>query len=181
MKLIFLHGPAAAGKLTVAKELSRLTAIPVFHNHLVVDAVGAIFEFGSAPFVRLREEMWLAAFREAAEAGRSLIFTFAPERTVRPEFIAHTIETVERHDGQVLFVALACSGDELARRIEAPSRAAFGKLKSRALFAELQAAGAFEFPPLPDSGLTLDTGALAPEAAARKIREFFALPDAAGA
>jgi hypothetical protein len=100
---------------------------------------------------------------------------------VRPEFIAHTIEAVESRGGQVLFVALTCAGDELARRIEAPSRAAFGKLKSRALFAELQAAGAFEFPPLPDSGLTLDTGALTPEAAARKIREFFALPDAAGA
>jgi acyl-CoA synthetase (AMP-forming)/AMP-acid ligase II len=178
MRLIFIHGPAASGKLTVARELARLTALPLFHNHLVVDAVAALFPFGSAPFVRLREETWLAHFREAAEADHSLIFTFAPERTVRPEFIARTIETVESRGGRVVFVALTCAPDEIERRIEAPSRAQFGKLASKAFFRELQGAGAFDFPPLPDSGLTLDTGALAPEAAAVKIRDFLGLPAA---
>jgi hypothetical protein len=178
MRLIFIHGPAACGKLTVARALSRLTSIPVFHNHLVVDAVAALFPFGSAPFVRLREEMWLAAFREAAKADRSLIFTFHPERSVRPEFIGQTIEAVESRGGQVDFVALVCAADELERRIEAPSRAEFGKLASKAFFRELQSAGAFDFPPLPDGGLTLDTGRLASEAAAVKIRDFLGLPGA---
>jgi hypothetical protein len=178
MHLIFIHGPAASGKLTVARELARLTALPLFHNHLVVDAVAALFPFGSAPFVRLREETWLAAFREAAEADRSLIFTFAPECTVRPEFIAQTIETIESRGGHVNFVSLTCALDELERRVEAPSRAEFGKLASKAVFRKLQSSGAFEFPPLPDSGLTLDTGALAPEAAAAQIRDFLGLPAA---
>jgi hypothetical protein len=181
MRLIFIHGPAACGKLTVARELARLTGLPLFHNHLVVDAVAALFPFGSAPFVRLREEMWLEAFREAAAADRSLIFTFHPERTVRPEFIGHTIETVESHGGRVTFVALTCARDELERRIEAPSRAEFGKLASKAFFRELQNSGAFDFPPLPDSGLTLDTGRLAPEAAAAKIRDFLGLEPAPAA
>ncbi len=176
MRLIFIHGPAACGKLTVARELARLTGLPLFHNHLVVDAVAALFPFGSAPFVRLREEMWLAAFREAAEADRSLIFTFHPERTVRPEFIDQTIGTIESRGGQVTFVALACAEDELQRRIEAPSRAEFGKLASKAFFRELHRAGAFDFPPLPDGGLTLDTGVLAPETAAAQIRDFLGLP-----
>jgi hypothetical protein len=181
MHLIFLHGPAASGKLTVARELAKLTGLPLFHNHLVVDTVASLFPFGSAPFVRLREETWLAHFREAAEADHSLIFTFAPERTVRPEFIAQTIETVESRGGQVVFVALICAQDELERRIEAPSRAQFGKLASKAFFIELLGSGAFDFPPLPDSGLTLDTGRLAPEATAAQIRDFLGLPPAPGA
>lgn len=174
MRLIFLHGPAGVGKLTVACELSRLVDIPVFHNHLVVDAVTAIFPFGSAPFVRLREEMWLAAFREAAGAGRSLIFTFAPERTVRPEFVHNAIETIEAANGRGVFIALACAREELGRRVEAPSRAAFGKLNSKARLVELEAAGAFEFPHLPPSDLALDTTTLAPAEAAAQIRDFLA-------
>src|ERR1700689_4907429 len=175
MRLIFIHGPAACGKLTVARALHRLTGIAVFHNHLVVDAVSALFDFGSEPFVRLREEMWLAAFGEAARAGQSLIFTFAPERTVRPAFIGRAVETVEAAGGRVLFVKLACSEAEQERRIDAASRKEFGKLNSPALLRELLQAGAFDFPPLPDSGLTIDTGAHTPEQAAARICDFFGL------
>jgi cytidylate kinase len=39
MKLLFLYGPAASGKLTIARELTTLTGFALFHNHLVVDAV----------------------------------------------------------------------------------------------------------------------------------------------
>jgi hypothetical protein len=173
MRLIFIHGPAAVGKLTVARELAKLVSMPVFHNHLVVDAVGALFAFGTPEFIRLREEMWLAAFREAANAGQSLIFTFAPERTVRAEFIGETIATVERHGGRVVFVALTCSSAEIERRIESPSRAEFCKLKSGRLFRDLSAAGAFDFPPLPEV-LTLDTGRFSPSETATQIRDYLA-------
>ena len=71
MKLIFLYGPAASGKLTIARELATLTGFALFHNHLVVDAVAAVFPFGSERFVKLREQFWLAMFHEAAEAGYS--------------------------------------------------------------------------------------------------------------
>ena len=56
MKLIFIHGPVASGKLTIARALAALTGLAVFHNHLVVDAVAAVFPFGSEPFIRLREQ-----------------------------------------------------------------------------------------------------------------------------
>ncbi|MFD2498935.1 hypothetical protein ACFSTI_08890 [Rhizorhabdus histidinilytica] len=47
MQLVFLHGPVAAGKLTVARLVAERTGIALFHNHLVVDAVAAVFPFGS--------------------------------------------------------------------------------------------------------------------------------------
>lgn len=175
MDLIFIHGPAASGKLTVARALGRQTGIRVFHNHLVVDALTAAFDFGSEPFVRLREAFWLSVFGEAAKTKESLIFTFAPERTVRASFIAATTQTVEQAGGHVRFVALTVSDAEQERRIDAASRQEFGKLKSRALLRELRAAGAFDFPPLPDSGLTIDTDAATPEDVAGQICAFFGL------
>lgn len=39
MKLLFIYGPPASGKLTVAREPAALTGYRLFHNHLVVDAL----------------------------------------------------------------------------------------------------------------------------------------------
>src|SRR5271170_4582545 len=106
MELVFIHGPAAAGKLTVARELRAITGFGVFHNQLVVDALTPVFEFGSPQFVKLREEMWLGVFEEAARAGRSLIFTFVPEKTVTESFVRETVNVVHAKGGRVLFVQL---------------------------------------------------------------------------
>lgn len=71
MKLIFIYGPAAAGKLTVARVLAEQTGVALFHNHLVVDAVMAVFPFGSEPFVRLREHFgWRSLQRRQLLADR---------------------------------------------------------------------------------------------------------------
>jgi dephospho-CoA kinase len=82
MKLIFIYGPPASGKLTIARKLSELTGLPVFHNHLIVDAVQSVFPFGTPTFNALRESFWLTMMREAARERRSLLVTFAPEPTV---------------------------------------------------------------------------------------------------
>jgi len=167
LKLIFLHGLPGVGKLTVARALSELTGFGVFHNHLTVDLVGAVFEFGSPPFVELREMIWLEVFSRAAEAQLGgLIFTFAFDRTVRGDFIERTREAVESSGGEVLFVELRCSPEELERRIEQPSRRGGGKLNSAGWFRELSEAGAFVDPGIPAERLVLDTtGIDAPDAA----------------
>lgn len=156
MKLIFIHGAPAVGKLTVARELASLTGFRLFHNHLTVDLVSSLFPFGSEPFIKLREQTWLAAFAEAARENVSLIFTFNPERTVRERFIQETIDVVESAGGQVVFVELTCAEEELERRMEDASRKEFGKLTSLEQYRSLKDSGAFEFPQLP-KGIVLDT------------------------
>ena len=158
MKLVFLHGLPGVGKLTVARELAKLTGFRVFHNHLAVDLVLSVFEFGGPPFVELREEIWLAVFSRAAAAGLDgLIFTFAFDRTVRHDFIDNAREVVESSGGEILFVELECSTQELERRIEQPSRQRFGKLSSVEQFRALREAGAFVTPGIPAARLTVDT------------------------
>ncbi len=169
MKLIFLYGPVAAGKLTVARELARITGLPLFHNHLVVDAVGAVFPFGSESFVKLRERFWMETFTEAAGAQRSLIFTFAPERTVAPDFPHRVQALVEAAGGQVCFVQLTVSGQEQERRIADPSRARFGKLMSRDLLRELRPMFEACLAAMPAPQIVIDTDTATPEAAARQI------------
>ena len=64
VELIFIHGPPAVGKLTVGKALSAASGLPLFHNHLVVDAVLSVFPFGSESAGRMRESLWLTMFAE---------------------------------------------------------------------------------------------------------------------
>jgi adenylate kinase len=167
VKLIFIHGLPGVGKLTVARELAKLTGFRVFHNHLSVDLAESVFEFGSPPFVELREKVWLEVFIRAAAANLDgLIFTFAFDRTVRGSFIENTREVIESSGGEILFVELRCSTEELETRIEHPSRRGFGKLSSVEQFRALKEAGAFVDPGIPTGRLVLDTTELsAPDAA----------------
>jgi hypothetical protein len=179
VQLIFLHGPGAVGKLTVGEALKARTGLPLFHNHLVVDAALSVFPFGSPEFVRLRHAWWLAMFEAAAQAGRSLIFTFAPESTVPESFPREAVEAVERHGGQVRFVGLVCDDQVREGRIEAPSRARWGKLNSLALARELRAQGSNQFPELP-AEVVVDTGAMTPGDAAERIATALGLPVVSG-
>jgi hypothetical protein len=174
MQLIFLYGHAAAGKLTVGRHLARLTGLPLFHNHLVVDAVGSLFPFGSVEFVRLREAWWLDAFAAAAKAGRSLIFTFAPEPSVAPTFPERVRALIEGGGGSVLFVALHVSPEDQERRLDAPSRSEFGKLRSLDLLRALRSSFDASLAAMPPAVLSIDTGITVPEDAARRIAELVA-------
>src|SRR5262245_10594622 len=112
MKLIFLYGLPGTGKLTIARELSAMTGIRLFHNHLTVDLLLSVFPFGSKAFVDLRESIWLSVFEEAAFLP-AMIFTFNPENTVRQSFIEKAMQTVESRRGEVLFVEVVCDPAEL--------------------------------------------------------------------
>ena len=170
MKLLFLYGPAASGKLTIARELVTLTGFALFHNHLVVDAVAAVFPFGSERFVKLREQFWLAMFREAAEEGHSLIFTFAPEASVAADFPDRARQAVEAAGGEIIFVRLTLSRDEQERRIGNPDRAAFRKLRSLDLLRELRDQFTASEAAMPPAALTIDTGATKSTAASRPLQ-----------
>jgi hypothetical protein len=172
MEVVFVYGPPGAGKLTVGRRLARLTGLPLFHNHLVVDAVGAVFPFGSEQFVRLRQSFWLQTFTEAARSGRSLIFTFAPEATVNASFPDRVRAAVEPFGGSVVFISLTVSREEQERRIGDPSRSEFGKLTSLDLLRELRDGFETSAAAMPVAELSIDTDTCDPVEAAACIASY---------
>jgi chloramphenicol 3-O-phosphotransferase len=95
---------------------------------------------------------------------------------VRPEFIGRTTDILQAAGGEVHFVALTCPLEVLEQRIGNPSRAQFMKLRSVETFRKIRQHGLERFPPLPSSGLTLDTGTMPPGESARRICAHFHLP-----
>ena len=74
MKLVFLFGNAAVGKMTVGQELMKITDLRLFHNHMTIEPVLEVFgTFDSHVIMRLREVF----FEEFAKSDRyGMIFTF---------------------------------------------------------------------------------------------------------
>lgn len=170
MRFVVLYGRPAVGKLTVARELAQLSGWRLFHNHLVVDALLAVFDFGSPPFVDLRESIWLDVFVRASVAGvPGLIFTFNPENTVRQAFIDRLVADAHARGDELRLIELTCSPADAEARLAASSRLDTGKLTSLELYCKLSSEGAFDRPHLPPPELSIDTGTLSAAEAARQI------------
>jgi AAA domain len=176
MKLIFLYGLPATGKLTVARELAAMTGYKLFHNHLTVDLLLSVFEFGSPAFVALREEIWLSVFDRAGSSQMpGLISTFAPEPTVQTGFLKNVAATVEKRGGEVDFVELVCPRSELRRRLGNPSRLEHRKLTSVTIFDQAYSTREFDGYSLPKPRLSIDTSLCTAAHAAAKIAEVLEL------
>ncbi|MFC3678391.1 AAA family ATPase [Ferrovibrio xuzhouensis] len=177
MNLIFFYGKPATGKLTVARELTALTGYKLFHNHLTVDLLLPVFDFGSPPFVELREKIWLSVFEQAAKVRlNGMIFTFAPELTVRSNFVDRVIDIVAGAGSRARFVELTCPMDEVYRRIDSQARRQTGKLTSHEVYAQLEAQGVFATSHMPKPDVLVDTSRLQPTEAAAQIMKELRLP-----
>ena len=73
MKLVFILGDAAVGKMTVGQELMKITDLRLFHNHMTIEPVLEIFgTFDSKTISELRELI----FKNFAASDRyGMIFT----------------------------------------------------------------------------------------------------------
>ena len=173
MDVLFIFGPAASGKYSIGQTVSEQLELPLFHNHLVVDAVKVLFEFGSPGFCQLRADMWLSAFHTAATHQQSFVFTFHPERTVAPELPGKLEQIVTSQGGTVHYIELVCDEAQLMKRLNSPSRQRFGKLTDTMLYQQVKANGGFDFPEFCRPVLTLDTTRLSAQQSALRIIDWF--------
>ena len=175
MKLLFLHGAPAAGKLTVAKALLQLVPGRLFDNHAAIDLARTLFDFGAPGFWELVHATRYSALDIAAEHGVALVvttFCYA-EPLDLPQFEKFE-EIMLRHGGELLPVFLHCSREEATRRVGNPDRVERRKITSPAYL--LKELDAYKFTAVPRPNcLTLDTGVRPAEATAQEIIGHFAL------
>ena len=74
MKLVFLIGSGAVGKMTVGQELAKITDLRLFHNHMAIEPVIEVFGyFEGQSILEIRE----AVFRNfAASNNYGMIYTY---------------------------------------------------------------------------------------------------------
>lgn len=176
MRLVFIYGPPAVGKFSVATELAKLTGFRLYHNHVSVEFVKSIFPFGTPTFWRLVDKFRREMLREAAKEGVDTIFTFVYGKTVDDRFVKAVRRSVESHGGKVCFVRLYCDRGELMRRVNAKPRKELGKLTTKSgldqMFRRFNMAAEVPFA----KSLGIDTTSTPPRQAAREIVAHYRLP-----
>jgi hypothetical protein len=170
MRAIVLYGLPGVGKLSVARGLAQLHGYRVFHNHLVFDAVEALFPFGSPAFVELRDRLWLELLSRAAqEQVGNVVFTIARDRTVHHDFLERLVFALSKAGADVRCIELTCGIEDLERRIGSVERLRTGKVSSFERFRELEAQGAFPALSMPSGTITVDTAGLSVEETVTKV------------
>ncbi|NOT47484.1 MAG: AAA family ATPase [Acidobacteria bacterium] len=175
MKLLFIYGPPAVGKLTVANEVAKRTGFKVFHNHLSIDAILPVFEFGSKPFFRLVEMIRVETVAEAARQGVDVIYTFCYAKGLDEMHVEKVENAVRENGGEALFALLTCDPDELKRRVVLEDRRKFKKANTVEMIEKFLETYDLSSP-IPDSDtLVIDNTSVSPDAAAGRIVEHFRL------
>ena len=124
-KLVVLMGAQAVGKMTVGQELSKITDLKLFHNHMTYDIVNEFFsprtEEGWNLLVKLRHEVLKAV---ANSGNEGIIFTFAMNFD-NLQWVAYMdiwAELFEKNEGSVYFIELETDFEKRIERNRSENR-----------------------------------------------------------
>ena len=109
MKVLFLFGSAAVGKMTVGQELSKITQLRLCHNHMTIEPVIEIFgKYDGRITMRLREVI----FEEYAKTDNyGIIFTFMWAFNMQEDwdYTNHVREIFEPYGAEFYYAELVAS------------------------------------------------------------------------
>ena len=76
MKFVIIIGPQAVGKMTVGQELSKITGLKLFYNHMTIELVRLIFDYDKASYRKMNKLIRDEVFKEFSKSNqKGIIFT----------------------------------------------------------------------------------------------------------
>lgn len=123
-KFVLIFGPQAVGKMTVGHQLEKITKLKLFHNHITIEPLFAIF--GDA------QETWRLSglfrrhiFEAAAKSNLyGLIFTYVWALDLQSDWdwVESVCKIFEDEGSEIYFVELEADLQERLERNKTPHR-----------------------------------------------------------
>ena len=174
MKLLFIYGPPASGKLTIAEKISERTAIPLFHNHLSRDLVKDIYKDKLSENYKLVDRIRFDVLDYCSKNDTDLIFTYVYAGSDDDDNVRKFIKTIEDNNGEVLFIELSASQDDLIARVDNESRKRYKKLTDPEIMKEItQDMSIYSIPFI--KALKINTSLISPDDIASAVIETYQL------
>ena len=108
-KIVLITGPQAVGKMTVGQELSKITDLKLFHNHMTIDLVSHFFSYGTEVGQRIVSDMRKMIFEEVAKSNlEGIIFTCVVAYNCKEDIeqTKYIKELFKKNNGEFYYVEL---------------------------------------------------------------------------
>ena len=183
MKLVFLIGDAAVGKMTVGQELMKQTGLRLFHNHMMIEPVLEIFGTFHDEAIKELRRVVFEQFAKTDAYGMIFTYMWAFDMQSDWDYVAHVSDIFRQQGAEIYYVELIAPQEVRLQRNETANRLAH-KASKRDLEASrarlLRDDANYRCVSLPgeipfENYLRIDNSEVSAETAAKMIREHFAL------
>lgn len=186
MKLVVIFGPHAVGKMTVGQELTKLTGLKLFHNHMTIDIVSDLFENMPKERIRLtnlfRKEIF-EAYSKSHEYGMIFTYMWALDCKEDWDYINDVEDLFTSRGADVYYVELATDFDLRIERNKTENRLLNKPTKrdiehSEYIFRKLESKyrlNSLESEISKQNYIKIDNSNLSPHVVAQMIKNKFAL------
>lgn len=181
MKLIFLIGDTAVGKMTVGQELTKITDLRLFHNHMTIEPVIEIFGYLERKAVSRLRDVIFEEFAASDQYGLIFTYMWAFDQQSDWDYVEHVKSIFNLPDQDIYYVELIAPQEIRLQRNATENRLA-NKASKRdietsnrrlinddARYRCVSHPGEIPFP----NYLRLENGSLPPQEAAQIIKKHF--------
>lgn len=183
IKLVFLIGDAAVGKMTVGQELMKLTGLRLFHNHMTIEPVIEIFGYYDGQTVARLREVVFEEFAKSDSKGMIFTYMWAFDQPSDWAYVRHVTNLFQAHEAEIYYVELVAPQEVRLFRNETENRLKhkaskqdLARSRQRILEDDQKYRCVSREGEIPFSNyLRIDNSALTAEEAARQICEQFGL------
>lgn len=183
MKLVFIIGNGAVGKMTVGQELMKLTGLRLFHNHMTIEPVLEVFGYYNGTVVAKTREIFFEEFAKSDNYGMIFTYMWAFNEQSDWDYIDHVANIFKEQGAEIYYVELVAPQEVRLKRNETENR-----LKNKASKRNLETSrnnilkhdekyrlesydGEITF----ENYIKIDNTNLSPEEVAQRIKERFGL------
>ena len=184
MKLLFLIGNTAVGKMTVGQELTKITPFRLFHNHMTIEPVIQVFGDYERKIVARLRDVFFEEFAASDHYGLIFTYLWAFDCQEDWDYIEHVKSVFGLAEEDIYYVELVAPQDvRLARNASENrlknkvSKRDIGSSNRRLLNDDIRyrcesLPGEIPFP----NYLRLENADLSPHEAAARIKAHFSFP-----
>lgn len=183
MKLVFLIGNGAVGKMTVGQELMKQTGLRLFHNHMTIEPVLEVFGTYNGTVINKLRQVFFEEFAKSDNYGMIFTYMWAFDQQSDWDYIEYVTKLFKEQGAEVYYVELVAPQEVRLKRNVTENRLKNKASKRNLEFSrnnilhhdEAYRLESYEGEIPYENYMKIDNTNLEPEEAARMIRERFSL------
>jgi len=138
MKLVFIYGPPASGKLTISKELKKITGFKIAHNQIINDILDNFLAKKNKHYWKSADKLKFSLIDILTKSkNKGLIVTMVRGNGKESLAFAKKVKkSIQNNKGKYYCIRLICDEEELFKRVKNKSRRDHGKITTKKLLLE---------------------------------------------